>query len=96
MAISFGGGSAAWKEKGGPEDLVNHGCGLCEQSRGTLSVTTGGCINSTRWPRMKFPALPALSPSGPGEKLSVQDRMSDSLFLPNCRPFSTKPEQPAL
>src|SRR5215467_9341454 len=44
---------------------------------------------------MTFPALPELSPSGPGEELSLRDKMSEPTSLQHCTPFSTKPGQPA-
>src|SRR5215472_4610398 len=44
---------------------------------------------------MTFPALPELSPSGPGEELSLRDKMSESTSLQHCTSFSTEPGQPA-
>src|SRR5215471_4797095 len=44
---------------------------------------------------MTFPAPREPSPSGPGEELSLRDRMSESTSLQHCWPFSTEPGQPA-
>jgi len=38
----------------------------------------GVCINSTRWPRERFPTLPSNVPCSALEKLSDQDRVSQA------------------